>query len=243
MDSFGKSAAPFHPLPNEAPEAFWTAMADALPLALAVWVFGGLFGVLARSAGMSLGETAAMNAVVFAGAAQFVAVNFWAAGSLALMPLAAATLAINLRYILISASLRDVLAQWSWRRRIFAVHFVTDENWALTMALPSARRRALNLLGSGLLLYVGWNVSGAAGYLLAGRLADPKLIGLDFAFAAAFLAIALGMWRGAGRDLLPWLSAAAAACLSAATLGGSWHVIVGTAAGIGAQLVQQRRRG
>lgn len=241
MDSFSKSSGPLYD-PHDAPQPLREALGDALPLALAVWIFGGLFGVLARSAGMSFGEAAAMNAFVFAGAAQFVAVNFWAADSLAILPLAAATLAINLRYILISASLRDVLGQWSWPRRMIAVHFVTDENWALTMALPPPRRRALNLLASGLLLYVGWNASAAVGYLLAGRLADPKAIGLDFAFAAAFLAIALGMWRSAARDLLPWGAAAAAACLSAATLGGSWHVLAGTAAGIGVQLVQQRGR-
>lgn len=242
MDDCSKAEAVPPPPPDRAGELVWKALAAALPLAVAVWVFGGVFGVLAQSAGMTLGEAVAMNAFVFAGAAQFVAVTFWAGGVVPLLPLAAATLAINLRYIFITASLRDVLGQWGWPRRMLAVHFVTDENWALTMALPADRRRAANLLASGLLLYVGWNASAVAGYLLAGHFPDPKLIGLDFAFAAAFLALALGMWRGVRKDLLPWVAAAGAACLAAASLPGSWHVIIGTLAGLGVQLIQQLGR-
>lgn len=231
------------PIPNSAkPPGARAAFTEALPLALAVCVYGGVFGVLARNAGMSLGELALMDALVFAGAAQFVAVGYWANDAVAILPLAVATFAVNLRYVFITASLRDVLGQWRWPFRALAVHFVTDENWALTMALPAPRRMAAYLLMSGALLYIGWNMGGIAGYFIGGSVPDPKLIGLDFAFTAAFLALALSMWRSASEDLLPWAAAAAAACLAARFLPANWHAVAGTLAGIATLLVQQARR-
>lgn len=219
------------------------AIAAGLPLALAVCVYGGVFGVLARNAGMSVGELAMMDALVFAGASQFVAVGYWANDAVVMLPLAVGTLAVNLRYIFITASLRDVLGRWRWPFRGLAVHFVTDENWALTMALPAPRRTARFLLVGGVMLYVGWNIGGAAGYFIGGSIVDPKLIGLDFAFTAAFVALALSMWKSASEDMLPWAAAAFVACLAARFLPANWHAITGTLAGIAALLAQRAKRG
>lgn len=219
-----------------------SAIRDAAPLALAVCVYGAVFGMLARDANMSFPELLILDAFTFAGAAQFVALGFWSTDAIALAPLAVAMFAVNLRYVAITASLRDVLCQWSWPFRTLAIHFVTDENWALTMARPATQQRADYLLISGLLLWVGWNIGGIAGYYLGQTVPDPKKIGLDFAFTAAFLALALGMWRGVSEDLLPWVVAAVAACFSARFLPAGWHAVVGTAAGIIAFLSQQHRK-
>lgn len=214
----------------------------ALPLAAAVAVYGAVFGVLARGAGMGWGELAAMDALVFAGAAQFVAVGLWSSGPVPVVAIALATVAVNLRYLLITASLRDVLGG-RWSLRLLGAHLVTDENWALTMALEPAQRRAAFLLAAGAVIYLAWNAGGLAGYALGHGLPDPKRIGLDFAFTAAFLALALGMWRGGRSDAGPWAVAAVAACLAAHALPANWHVIAGSAAGVAAILARPARAG
>src|SRR5215813_10541223 len=66
----------------------------SLPLALAGLTEGVAFGVLARQAGMSLGETLAMSGLVYAGTAQFVALGLWVA-PLPFVALAATTLLVN----------------------------------------------------------------------------------------------------------------------------------------------------
>ncbi len=80
------------------------------PLALAGLLKGVTFGVLARQAGLSLGETVAMSAVVNAGTAQFVALGPWPAPLLPLA-LAATALLINARNLLMGAT----LAPWLGR--------------------------------------------------------------------------------------------------------------------------------
>ncbi|HSB81802.1 MAG TPA: AzlC family ABC transporter permease [Candidatus Methylomirabilis sp.] len=48
-----------------------------LPLIPGVAVFGVVYGVLARQAGLNLWATLGMSALVFAGASQFIAVSMW----------------------------------------------------------------------------------------------------------------------------------------------------------------------
>ena len=66
--------------------------------------FGLVFGLAARNAGYSPIEASAMSLLVFAGAAQFAAVGYVAAG-LAWLPIIVLTFLLNIRHVLYSASL------------------------------------------------------------------------------------------------------------------------------------------
>ena len=48
-----------------------------LPIAVSVFAYGSVFGVLARQTGMSLLEAASMSGLVFAGSAQFIVLDLW----------------------------------------------------------------------------------------------------------------------------------------------------------------------
>jgi predicted branched-subunit amino acid permease len=76
-----------------------------LPVAVGVGGYGVAFGVLARQAGLSVAEASLMSAFVLAGASQLVAVELWDA-PLPVVTIVATTLVVNLRYVLVSASLR-----------------------------------------------------------------------------------------------------------------------------------------
>src|SRR4028118_899911 len=76
----------------------------SLPLALSIFTYGISFGVLARQAGLSLVEAFLMSSLVFAGASQFIAVEL-RHSPLPIATLLLTTLVINLRHILMSASL------------------------------------------------------------------------------------------------------------------------------------------
>jgi predicted branched-subunit amino acid permease len=71
---------------------------------------------------------------------------------------------------------------------------IVDESWALSGR--SGRFEWPILVGAGLLLYVLWVSSTAIGALVGSTLADPESIGLDAAFAALFLGLALPYVRG-----------------------------------------------
>ncbi len=122
--------------------------------------------------------------------------------------------ALNLRYIGIVASLAEILDGLPLRLKLLAIHLTGDENWALTM---SERTRSKDigapfLIGSGLVMISVWTTSTALGAMVGAALPDLEKFGLGFAFTAAFIAMARGLWRGRS-NALPWTVAFGAAAV------------------------------
>jgi len=210
-------------------KTFPQGLRDIMPLALGAALYGLAFGLLAAQAGMSSLQTGAMGAFVFSGSAQFIAVERLAAGAGAATALIAG-IALNLRMVLMTASLRDVLANRPFWQKLLGVHMTTDESWALFHATRAKGQTTSYwyLIGAGLGMWLLWLASTLAGVSFAASLPEPRALGIDFAFTAAFIAILRGLWSGK-RDLVPWL-------LSAATVAGlntftpmepSWALVIG----------------
>jgi len=160
---------------------------NAIGIGVAVGVYGISFGVLAVAAGLSPLQACVMSLVVFTGASQFAFVGVVAAltgGLAALGP--AVTLA--LRNAAYGVSLAPILAG-RLRRRALAAQFVIDETTAMARSQEdvAAARRAFVL--TGVCVWVCWGVGTTAGALLGGVLGDPRALGLDAMFPAAFLAL------------------------------------------------------
>ncbi|MGC7880000.1 AzlC family ABC transporter permease [Desulforudis sp. 1031] len=202
----------------------------SVPIALSVFAYGLVFGVLARQAGLSLAESVLMSGLVFAGASQFAVLGLWAS-PLPIGTIVLTTAIINLRHLLMGA----VLYPWFSRLRPAAAYltsfFIVDESWALTMG-EHARgcRDAAFLLGSGIALFLAWVGATVAGGMVGDVLQDPSRWGLDFAFTAVFIALLVGFWKGKA-DLLPWVVAAVVAAVAAELLPGKWYILLGGLAG------------
>jgi 4-azaleucine resistance transporter AzlC len=200
----------------------------ALPLVPGVVAFGLVWGALAGQAGLGWAEAVLMSATVFAGAAQFVVLPLWSGGVVpALLPVLAATAAVNLRFVLMSASLLPLFEREPARRRWAHAVLVTDENWALASAeMQRGGGSVAHLLGSGLAVYAAWVGASAVGRLLGAVLGEPARWGLDFAFTASFLALLVGLWKGRA-SVLPWGVAAVAALLAQRWLPGHAYIVAG----------------
>jgi 4-azaleucine resistance transporter AzlC len=164
----------------------------ALPLAPGPILFGLSFGVFAETAGMSGVAAVVMSATTFAGAAQFAAASVLAAGGTALAAIVAALL-LNARYIGMSIAVASIFPGGRARRFVES-QLIVDESWALSGR--SGRFEWPILVGAGLFLYVLWVGSTALGSIVGSSLADPESIGLDAAFAALFLGLAMPYVRG-----------------------------------------------
>ncbi len=197
-----------------------------LPVAASVAAYGSVLGVLASQRGIGLGTLLAMNLSVFAGSAQFVMVDMWMP-PLPVLEIIAAVWIINLRYLLIGASLEPLFRGKALSRKALLMHLVADENWAVTMA--EHRRNRANtgfLFGGGLCLITFWCGGTLTGHGMGAAVKDPAAFALDFAFVAVFTALAVSLWRGRS-DWLPWAVAAVCAVASEQLLPGKWYVVVG----------------
>ena len=201
-----------------------------LPVAASVAAYGSVLGVLAAQKGISWTMLLLMNLSIFAGSAQFVMVEMWVA-PLPIVEIILAAAVINLRYLLIGASLNPIFQGTSLVRKSLIMHFVADENWAVTMAAYRNGSAAPDfLLGGGICLATVWCCGTLVGHQLGAVISDPAVFALDFAFLAIFTALAISLWRGKS-DILPWIIAALASILADQLLPGKWYVAIGGISG------------
>jgi len=218
-------------------------MLATLPLAPGIVAFGLLYGVMARRVGFMPWQALAMSLIVHAGSAQFVAVGMWGVASG--FSIIATTLVINLRHLLMGASLAPYLRSVSRRWKAFLALWLTDESFAVAVAAyQQGQGSHTYLFGANLGVYLIWPASGLLGALLGSAIPDPSRYGLDMIFPLAFM----GLLSGFVRDrlgLLVALLAGGLALLFATTLGGNWHVLLagllGSAAGLGLETLRGRR--
>jgi predicted branched-subunit amino acid permease len=180
-------------------------------------VIGTIFGFTAREGGLSLVETAAFSAILFAGASQFAAVGLLAVAA----PWASIVLLVwllNARHFLYAASIAPHAAVLPRRVRAGLAFLLTDEAFALTSA-HVARLGRIDLPGAwyaGFAIFVPWNLATLAGWLAGAALPDPATIGLDVVFPASMAGLAVGLVRD--RAALAALAAGSAAAVGAALL-------------------------
>jgi 4-azaleucine resistance transporter AzlC len=162
-----------------------------MPLWLGVVPFGLAYAVLARDAGLSLVETQALSALVFAGSAQVSAVGLFGRGAGGL-EIVLTTFLLNVRHVLYGMSLGRVVPM-TRRERLVGAYFLTDEAYGVSVA-RGARSFGF-VLGAELSLFLVWNAATLAGALLGGVIPDPERIGVDFVFPVAFLALLVPLLR------------------------------------------------
>jgi 4-azaleucine resistance transporter AzlC len=159
----------------------------AVPLGIAVGLFGVSFGVLSASTG-GLGAlpAVAMSATAFAGSAQFAAASVLSAGGGPVAAIVAALL-LNARYLPIGVSVAPFLRGGPLRRFLTA-QLVVDESWAIA-ARGDGDFDPDRLVGAGVVLWLCWVGGTIVGVVGGERLGDPAALGLDAAFPALFLAL------------------------------------------------------
>lgn len=216
-------------------------IADILAPAIAAIPIGLLFGAVATSKGLSPLEVGLMSSLVFAGGAQFAALEIWSV-PVPVAALAFSTLLINLRHVLMGASLTPKTGRFSTAQRLAAYAVLADENWA--MCERRAGRRPLTfayMAGMGAFFWANWVVWAALGALGGAFLGEPERFGADFAFTALFIGLIAGFWRGPA-SAVPIVASGAAAALAYTLAGPPWHVAAGAVAGIGAAYLAGEKR-
>jgi 4-azaleucine resistance transporter AzlC len=214
-------------------------------LLLGVIPVGATYGVLALAAGLPVLAAIGMSSIVFAGSSQFVSVQLLGASVPSLLILFA-TLMVNLRHLLYSASIAPYLENLNSRWKVLLSYFLTDEAYAVTIANYSKQAapqtRHWYLFGAGLTLWSAWQVSTLVGVVLGSVL--PRSLPLEFALTLTFIALLVPMVKGLP-SVLASISAGIVALLTVDLpfrLNLVLAVFVAVGVGMTAQRLEQSRR-
>lgn len=220
------------------------------PLVLGYFPIAFSFGVAATRSGLSPVEAFSLSLIVFAGAAQFLAIALLASGAPVLV--AGLTLAaMNLRHVLYGPTLlqkagadRATRLGWLWA---FAL---TDEVFAAALgALAKGQRFSEGfMLTLGFGAYASWLAGTAAGAWAGGGALDawPAVgAGLDFMLPGLFLALLLSILNGRQVPVIVIAAAAtlAGTWLGSATLGLFAGMLAGAVAGLSLPLHRRAHAG
>lgn len=215
---------------------FWQGVISSGPILLGVIPFGITCGIMGLTAGLTSLETAMMSFLVFAGASQFIAITMLGAGITGWSVIVFTTLLVNLRHMLMGASLAQYMVQQPIYRQALLSFLLTDEAYAMTISrIYQGGYNSSYHLGVSISLYITWGLATVAGILVGNYIPDPLAWGLDFAMPATFLVllfpritdrislvvcIVSGLIAVAGALYLPGKWYMIAACLGAVMVGG-----------------------
>lgn len=149
---------------------------------------------------------------MFAGASQFAALELFRSGASPVV-VVATTLLINSRHLLMAASLRPHFGDRPLPTRLGLAYLLTDEAFAMASGWYRRGGRSLAYYATfAASMWVLWNLGTVVGVLSGPAVPDPRVVGLDFAITATFIAIVVLGIRGR-RDIAIALIAAGAAGL------------------------------
>ncbi len=205
---------------------FIKGFSATIPVAISVCAYGLVLGVLAYSKGVTFFELLIMDVVIFAGSAQLLMVELWK-DPLPTTEMLFAVFAINLRYLLIGASLTPLFKKSSIFEKAALMHLVADENWAVTMArLKKEKITPYFLFGGGVCLVIFWLISTLTGHTFGFMISDPYSVGLDFVIIIIFTALVASFYEGKD-SIFPWFVAAVFSYLSFLFVPGKWYIVIG----------------
>jgi predicted branched-subunit amino acid permease len=205
----------------------------ALPVLPAMMAFGLAVGATAERKGLTFVDNLVMNAFVYAGMSQLIAMEAWpdhftvgALGALALL-----CVTVNARMLLMSAALHPWLGTSPAWRIYPTLHVLTDPSWLIAMRYRAGGGADAGVfLGSSVVLAIAWVSATALGYAGGALIADPRRYGIDLVMPIFFAAMLVPLWRGS-RRAIPWIVAGAVAVAVHQLAGGWWFIVAGAVAG------------
>lgn len=215
-------------------QEFWRGVKESFPVLLGLIPVALVLGAQAAQNGFLLFQVPLMTGTNFAGGSEFAAVSLWS-NPVNIGLVVTMSVLINSRYLIMGAAFSSLIKHLPPKKALPLLFFMVDESWAMSLAEAHKNRRTtLNIpyfWGVVVSLYIMWVLCTTLGAYFGPMIGDLETYGFDMAFAAIFLVLIKGMWKGlvAAR---PWLvSLVVAGCLYH-WVAGAWYVVGGVLAGV-----------
>jgi len=212
----------------------------SLPVLLGIVPFGVITGVAMVASGIAPLAAMAMSVFVFAGASMVATAQLLSQGTPAAL-IILATLFINMRFMMYSASLRLHFMHLPLRWRLAIAYLQADNVYGLTLARFSEHSgdpgKLEYFLGAGIPIWLAWQAAVLAGILIGAGV--PASWRLEFAAPLAFIAMTVPLLRD--RAMVAAALAAAVTVVATSGLPLRLNLIVAAGAGIAVGLLFERK--
>ncbi|MCD8232763.1 MAG: AzlC family ABC transporter permease [Cloacibacillus porcorum] len=179
----------------------------SLPVIIGMVPSAMAFGILAKTAGLSIWESLFMSAVVFAGASQFAALNMLMIG-VSMADILITTALLNARHIMIGSSISQRMERGINPFEKFALFFfLTDESFSIASLQGAEIVTPGFLWGVQLPIFLTLIVVTLCGYIGTAFLPRDLQSSMGIAIYALFLAIIIPAARKSRAALIVTLSA------------------------------------
>lgn len=166
------------------------AIRDSFAVGIATAAYGISFGALSVAAGLDVWQTCFLSLVMFTGGSQYALVGVLAGGGTAAGGSAIATAAmLGIRNVVYGMRMKPLVDRGGMLRRVAAAWITIDESTAVALARSDDRAARVGFWVTGLVIFVGWNLTTFAGAVIGDALGDTRAWGLDAAAVAAFLGL------------------------------------------------------
>ncbi|UOM35897.1 AzlC family ABC transporter permease [Acuticoccus sp. I52.16.1] len=195
-----------------------------------------LFGALAIGQGMTPLEATVMSATVFAGAAQFVAIDLMG-HAVPIWSIVVSVLAVNFRHLLYSAAITPVIHVLPWRVKVPMFFLLVDPAFAFIQE-NKHRLDLVAYFSLGVTVYVVWVAATVFGACFGKLISSPEAYALDMLMPIYFLALVMSFRRRPNWGLTVVTTFAVSALvykapdLGVTFLGSPWHISLGGIAGM-----------
>ena len=182
-------------------QTFLYAFRRSIPIMLGFFPLGIAYGVLMESVGYNFLWSSLTSVTVFAGALQFLMVDFFRDGT-PLITVALLALLLNSRHIFYGLSFVERFRSFGSGSRLFLIYSLSDESYSLHCAYKpqeGVNEKWAHLFSAGFVVFY-WLLFTFMGGLV-GQLITFDTTGIDFSLTALFVVILIDQMRGAKTKL------------------------------------------
>ncbi|RPF27171.1 AzlC family ABC transporter permease [Georgenia muralis] len=201
------------------------AVRDTAAVGMGYLPLGAAFGILLVGSGLAWWWAPVFSVLIYAGSMEFLAISL-VTGGVGLAQVALTTFFVNFRHVFYGLSF-PLLEIRSTAGRLYGVHALTDEAYALLATRPHAQLTGTRVLATEILCHAYWVAGSTTGALLGSRL-GLQVEGMGFALTALFVVLTIDAFR-ASPDVPTLVVALACAALALVVAPGSMLVIALTA--------------
>jgi 4-azaleucine resistance transporter AzlC len=182
-------------------QTFLYAFRRSIPIMLGFFPLGIAYGVLMESVGYNFLWSSLTSVTVFAGALQFLMVDFFRDGT-PLITVALLALLLNSRHIFYGLSFVERFRSFGSGSRLFLIYSLSDESYSLHCVhkpQEGVNEKWAHLFSAGFVVFY-WLLFTFMGGLV-GQLITFDTTGIDFSLTALFVVILIDQMRGAKTKL------------------------------------------